>query len=132
MNLSAQNKQDHSKKTILARACDPVASLNFARTVPPLIGNAVYVPTTDDTDFSKQLESRKGSVVFFAPGACRFSAAKRPIPGGNYDTQGWSLDQYKALVKKLQGNEVQIVETFDERETIDLLNAALEKSSKTN
>lgn len=131
MNSSAQEKTaklDNSSKTILARACDPTASINFAKIVPPLIGNAVYVPSTDDADFIKQLESRKWSVVFFAPGACRLSAAKRQIPGGNYDTRGWTLEQYKALVRKLQGNEVQIVETLDERETVKLLKAALEKA----
>lgn len=131
MNLPAQNNSeiiDNSRKTILARACDPAASINFAKIIPPLIGNAIYVPTTDDADFIKQLESRKWSVVFFAPGACRLSAAKRQIPGGNYDTRRWTLDQYKALVRKLQGDEVQIVETLDERETVKLLNAALEEA----
>lgn len=62
MNLSAQENianLDNSNKTILARACDPTASIGFAKIVPPLIGNAVYVPSTDDADFIKQLESRK-------------------------------------------------------------------------
>ncbi len=135
MNLTAQNNSanlDNSNKSILARACDPAASVNFANIVPPLIGNAEYVPTTDDTDFIKQLESRKWSIVFFAPGACRLSAAKRQIPGGNYDTKGWTLEQYKELVRKLEGDEVQIVETLDERETVNLLEAALEKAGEVN
>lgn len=131
MNATAQNNKvslDNSNKSILARACDPTASLNFAKMVPPLIGNAEYIPTTDDADFIKKLESQKWSLVFFAPGACRLSAVKRQIPGGNYDTRGWTLDQYKALVRKLQGDDIQIVETLDERETIGLLKAALKKA----
>ena len=133
MKLTAQENTanlDHSDKSILARACDPVASVNFACIVPPLIGNAEYVPTTDDADFIKQLESRQWSVVFFAPGACRLSAVKRQIPGGNYDTQGWNLEQYKELVRGLQGDKVQIVETFDERETVNLLKVALETAGE--
>ena len=123
---------DKSKKSILARACDPLTSLRFAKMIPELIGNAEYVPTTDDTDFIKQLESQKWSVIFFAPGACRLSAVNRQIPGGNYDTKGWTLDQYKELVIELQGNDVQIVETLDERETVKLLNVALEKAREVN
>lgn len=126
------SKTDNSKKSILARACDPLTSQRFAKMIPELIGNANYVPTTDDTNFIKQLESRKWSIVFFAPGACRLSAVNRQIPGGNYDTKGWILDQYKELVYKLQGYDVQIVETLDERETVQLLNATLEKSREVN
>lgn len=96
------------------------------------MGNAEYVPTTDDTEFIKQLESRKWSIVFFAPGACRLSAVKRQIPGGNYDTKGWTLEQYKTLVRELQADDVQIVETLDERETIGLLNSALKTARATN
>ncbi len=130
MNITAQNNKvnlDNSDKSVLARACDPTASLNFANIVQPQIGNAEYVPTTDDVDFIKQLESRKWSVVFFAPGACRLSAIARQIPGSNYETKGWTLEQYKTLVRRLQGDEVQIVETLDERETVDLLREALAK-----
>ena len=129
MNEEITIKQDHSQKTILARACDPTASINFAKVVSSLIGNATYVPTTDDIDFVEKLKSRKWSIVFFAPGACRFSAARKQIPGGNINTQGWTLEQYKELVRQLQGDNVQIVETLDERETVDLLNEALEKIS---
>ena len=134
MNLIAQNNtiiMDNSRKSILARACDPRASLHFASIVPPLIGNAEYVASTDDTDFVKQLESRKWSVVFFAPGACRLDAAKRQIPGANHNTEGWTLEQYKDLVRKLQGDWVEIVETFDESETVQLLNKALIKAIET-
>lgn len=122
---------DHSKKSILARGCDPVMSLEFSKAVPPLIGNPEYVPTTSDAEFIEQLESRKWSVIFFAPGACRFSAAKQPIPGGNYQTEGWTLVEYRELIIKLQGDGVQIVETMDERETVDLLKKALANARET-
>ncbi|MEO1257626.1 MAG: hypothetical protein AAFZ15_02480 [Bacteroidota bacterium] len=85
-------------KSILARGSDPDLSLRFSRVVPPLIGNARYVTTTDDNDFIKKLKSRKWSVIYFAPGACRYSAAKRQIPGGNTNTQGWTLEEYKKLI----------------------------------
>jgi hypothetical protein len=122
---------DHSRKSILARGCDPVTSLEFSKIVSPLIGNAEYVPTTDDADFVEQLKSRKWSIVFFAPGACRFSAAKRSIPGGNSETAGWTLQQYRELVYKLQGNEVQIIETMNEGETVTLLKNALKTTRET-
>lgn len=132
MNLTTQINSDFSNKSVLARACDPATSINFANFVPPLIGNAEYIPSTDDIDFIKKLESRKWSVVLFAPGACRLSAVKQQIPGGNYDTKGWTLEHYKTLVRKLQGSKVQIVETLDEKETVNLLNAALEKAREIN
>lgn len=134
MNLSAQDTPtplDNSKKRILARGCDPIASASFAKMVPPLVGNAEYVPTTDDTDFINKLKSDKWSVVFFAPGACRFSAAKHQIPGGNYDTQGWSLDDYKKLIHEFQGDKIQIVESLQEQGTFELLREALAKSVET-
>lgn len=118
--------RDHSNKSILARGCDPHLSLQFAKMVPPLIGNAEYVPTTDDVEFIEKLKSRKWSMVYFAPGACRWSAAKKPIPGGNISTEGWSLDQYKELIYELQGDDVQIVETPYEQEVISLLQKSLE------
>ncbi len=140
MNINQKKEQmniiDNSLKRILARGCDPVTSIKFSKVVPSLLGNVDYVPTTDDADFIRKLESRKWSVVFFAPGACRFSAVAKPIPGGNYDTKGWTLEQYRELVHKLQGDQIQIVETLDESETVDLLKKALEKTkniiSKTN
>lgn len=130
MNLSAQETltlPDNSKKSILARGCDPVLSARFAKIVPPMIGNAEYVPTTDDSDFINKLKSRKWSVIYFAPGACRYNAAKRQIPGGNYDTQGWTLEEYKELIRKLQGDEIQIIESLQEQGALELLNGALVK-----
>lgn len=122
---------DNSKKSILARGCDPQASLEASKFIPPLIGNPEYVPTTNDADFIEKLKLRKWSVVFFAPGACRFSAAKRPIPGGNAQTQGWTLEQYRELVRKYQSDEIQIVETPEERKTVGLLKSALAKARVT-
>lgn len=123
---------DHSDKSILARGCDPVLSLRFSKVVPPLIGNASYVPTTDDTDFIDKLKSEKWSVIYFAPGACRFSDAKQQIPGGNYGTQGWTLDHYKTLIHELQGEDIQIVKSLYEQGAIELLNNALDKAHETN
>lgn len=123
---------DHSRKSILARGCDPIASLEASKTIPPLVGNPEYVPTTTDEEFVEKLQSRKWSVVLFAPGACRFSAAKLPIPGRNSRTQGWTLEQYRELVQKHQGDNIQIVETPEERETVILLKEALERARETN
>lgn len=96
-----------------------------------MLGNPEYVPTTDDVDFIEQLESRAWSVVFFAPGACRLSAGQLPIPGGSSETQGWTLEEYRELVGRYQGEEVQIVETVEERRTVDLLRRALEVARAT-
>jgi hypothetical protein len=121
---------DHSNKSILARGCDPVMSLKFSKIVPPLIGNAKYIPTTSDVDFIEKLKSQKWSVVYFAPGACRYSAAKQQIPGGSIDTKGWTLDEYKALIFELQGEDIQIVESLYEQGSIELLNSALKNSKE--
>ncbi len=135
MNETNQQKHintiDNSRKSILARGCDPDASLSASKFIPPLIGNPEYVPTASDTDFIEKLESRKWSVIFFAPGACRFSAAKQPIPGGISQTQGWTLEQYRELVWKHQGDMIQIVETQEEEKTIHLLKSALENAPET-
>ena len=123
---------DNAKKSILARGCDPAASREASRAIPPLIGNPEYVPTTNDEDFIEKLQSRVWSVVFFAPGACRFSWADQPIPGGNPRTRGWTLEQYRDLVRKHQGDQIDIVETLDERETVGLLAEALENARETH
>lgn len=123
---------DNSKKSILARGCDPSASLEASRAIPPLIGNPEYVPTTNDAEFIEKLTSRSWSVVFFAPGACRFSAATQPIPGGNSHTQGWTLDQYRDLVRTHQGDQIQIVETLQEAEAVNRLKEALKRAPETN
>lgn len=135
-NVTLASKQtapvDNSNKSILARGCDPVASLGASKAIPPLIGNPEYVPTSDDAEFIELLKSRKWSVVFFAPGACRFSVATQPIPGGNAGTQGWTLEQYRELVREYQGDQIQIVETLSEAETVSLLDKALNKAQVTH
>lgn len=122
---------DNTTKRILARGCDPSMSLHASKMIPPLVGNPEYVPTTNDADFIEKLKSEKWSVIFFAPGACRYSAAELPIPGGNIDTKGWTLEQYRELVYKHQGKSVEIVEAMDESQTVALLKVALEKAPET-
>lgn len=131
MKLEHIDSTDNSRKSILARGCDPQASLWAAKSLPPLLGNPEYVATTEDADFVDKLKSRKWSVIYFAPGACRFSAAKESIPGGNFQTQGWTLEQYRELVSKHQGDAIKIVETLDERQTVRLLKSTLRGARMT-
>jgi hypothetical protein len=83
------------------------------------------VSTTDDENFVAKLQERKWDIVMFAPGACRFSGAKEAIPGGNAKTKGWTLVEYRALVREHQGDAAPIVETGDEQQIVPLLRAAL-------
>ncbi len=122
------NSADNSRKSILARGCDPFLSSWASKAIPPLIGGPEYVPTTNDADFIEKLKSRDWSVIYFAPGACRFDAAKRSIPGSSSQTQGWTLEQYRELVREYQGDTIQIVETPKEKEAISLLKGALEEA----
>lgn len=115
----------HAAKRILARACDPVLAAQGARAIPALLGGPEYVAATDDDDFINRLRTERWSVVYFAPGACRFSAAGAAIPGGNATTAGWSLDDYRDLVLLTQGPGVPIVAANDESETVPALRAAL-------
>ncbi len=55
---------DNSRKSILARACDPFAALEASKAIPSLIGNPEYAPATDDVDFIEKLKSRNWSVIF--------------------------------------------------------------------
>lgn len=132
MDTKTKIQTDNSQKSVLARGCDPELSQRFAKIVPPLIGGANYIPTTDDVDFIEKLKSKKWSVIYFAPGACRFSAAKRQIPGGSIDTQGWTLEQYYQLIYELQGKEVEIVQSPYEEKSLVLLNKALVKARISN
>jgi len=125
---SAAKPGEHSAKSILARGCDPQMALRASKMLPPHLGNPQLVSATNDDDFIEKLGSKKWSVVFFAPGACRYNAAKQPIPGATARTRGWSLAQYSELVRQLQGEDVQIVETTDERKIIPLLRRALAQS----
>ena len=120
--------RDFSSKSILARGCDPQMALRASKILPPLLGNPTLVSCTDDDDFLRKLTERRWSVVFFAPGACRYDNAGVAIPGARPHTLGWSLTQYRDWVREHQGDDVQIVETPDERETIPRLRQALEQS----
>ena len=117
---------DASTKNILARGCDPRMAARAKKMLPPMLGDAAIVSVTDDDDFLEKLTSgEQWDVVFFAPGACRFNAAKQPIPGGRVATRGWTLENYRALVRQNLGDDVPIIETTEEREIVPLLRAAL-------
>ena len=119
---------DFSAKAILARGCDPQMALRAAKIMPPLLGDVDFVSCTNDDEFVEKLQERAWSVVFFAPGACRYNAAKMPIPGARKHTMGWGLEEYRALVREYQGDQICIVETTDEREIIPRLKQALIQS----
>jgi hypothetical protein len=112
-------------KAVLARGCDRAMAQRASDFIPPAIGSPLFVATVTDDDFIAKLESRSWDVVFFAPGACRYSEAGQPIPGGNAHTAGWSLAEYRTLVRKTQGNDVAIVETTREVEIVPKLRMAL-------
>jgi hypothetical protein len=116
---------DFSAMTILARGCDPQMALRASKVMPALLGDVEFVSCTDDDDFVAKLRQRRWSVVFFAPGACRYNAARMPIPGGRAHTRGWGLAEYRTLVRQYQGDELPIVETTDEREIVPRLRQAL-------
>lgn len=112
-------------KTVLIRGCDPVMAQRAGSFLPPLIGNAKMVACTNDNDFLAKLQQGHYDVVMFAPGACRWDAARRPIPGRNATTKSWDLRQYREFVRYHQGKHVPIVETTDERQIVPLLRQAL-------
>jgi hypothetical protein len=119
---------DFSAKSILARGCDPQMALRASKVMPSLLGGVELISCTDDEDFIAKLRERTWSVVFFAPGACRYNEANRPIPGAISATSGWGLAEYRVLVRRHQGEDIQIVETTEEREIISLLTTALLQS----
>merc|ERR1712098_583461 len=112
-------------KTVLIRGCDPVMAQRAGSFLPPLIGNATMVACTNDNDFLAKLQEKRYDVVMFAPGACRWDAANRPIPGRNVATKAWNLSRYREFVRSHQGKHVPIVETTDERQIVPLLRKAL-------
>ena len=116
---------DASDKVILTRGCDPIMAERAGKMLPPLLGNVQMIAATDDVHFFELLASRKFDVVAFAPGACRFSAAKQTIPGGSLATKTWTLVEYKAKVREHQGEDVPVVETTAEAEMVPLLRDAL-------
>lgn len=99
--------------------------------LPPLLGGATVIAFSDDNLFLQCLEDMrdgkrpKPDVVFFAPGACRWSAARRPIPGGNSVSHGWRIEEYHAFVRTMLGADTIIVGTEHESEMVPLLRAAL-------
>lgn len=119
---------DNSGKSILARGCDPEMGKRSAKVLPSLLGNPEMVSVYNDKDFIEQLKSKKWTVVFFAPGACRYNEAHLPIPGNIEFTKGWGLEEYRALVYQYQDKGVKIVETMDEQLIIPFLKNALENS----
>ena len=120
----ATDGDDASSKTILVRGCDPVMAERAGQMLPPLLGNVNIEAATEDDRFFELLNSKKYDAVFFAPGACRWSAARKPIPGGNAETAGWSLDDYRAKVSQLQPS-AKVVETCEEKDIVPLLRQAL-------
>ena len=117
---------DASGKTILMRGCDPVMAERAGAMLPPLLGNVQIVAVTTDAEFFDLLASeQRFDVVGFAPGACRYSAARQTIPVGDATTKSWTLEEYKAKVREHQGAEVPIVETLAEAEIVPLLRGAL-------
>ena len=119
---------DFSAKTILARGCDPQMAQRASKVMPQLLGGVEFVSCINDDDFIEKLRERSWSVVFFAPGACRYNAARMPIPGGRAHTKGWGLVEYRALVRQYQGDQIPIVETTDEQEIVPRLKQALLQS----
>ncbi|KAL7548097.1 hypothetical protein ACHAWF_011387 [Thalassiosira exigua] len=122
---SSSSSSDASSKSVLCRGCDPAMARRATATLPPLLGNVRMVAATDDDAFLERLVTEKFDVVFFAPGACRFDAARRSIPGGNERTEGWDLERYRRAVREMQGEGVPIVETTEERRIVPLLREAL-------
>jgi len=121
---------DNSNKSILSRGCDPEMGRRAMKLLPPLLGHPEMVSVTNDDDFITELQRQKWSVIFFAPGACRYDATKLPIPGSRSITKGWGLAEYRDLVRKHQGEGVNIVETTDERQIVPLLRKALENNTE--
>ena len=119
---------DFSAQSILARGCDPQMARRASKVMPALLGGVEFVSCTNDDDFVEQLRESTWSVVFFAPGACRYNAAHMPIPGDRAHTRGWGLAEYRALVRQTQGEHISIVETTDEREIVPRLRQALLQS----
>ena len=117
--------RDASAKSLLVRGCDPRMAARASQMLPPLLGNPVFDTATNDDEFIAKLKARKYSVVMFAPGACRYNAASMAIPGSNAATQGWTLAEYRALVREHQGGDVPIVETTEERMIVPKLREAL-------
>ncbi len=121
---------DNSNKSILIRGCDPEMGRRAIELLTPVLGNPEMVSVTNDDDFITELQKKKWSVIHFAPGACRCDSKKLPIPGDRKQTKDWGLTEYRALVKKHQGQDIKIVETAYERQIVPLLRKALVSNNK--
>jgi len=119
--IDTKQISDNSNKSILIRGCDPEMGRRAIELLTPVLGNPEIVAVTNDDEFIIELKKKKWSVMFFAPGACRFNSTNSPIPGSRPHTEGWGLTEYKALVKRYQGKYIKIVETTYESEIIPLL-----------
>ncbi len=125
VNGSTNAVGDASQKALLVRGCDPQMAARASKMLPPLLGNPIFDTATNDNEFIMKLKARRYNVIMFAPGACRYNAASRVIPGGNAMTRGWTLVNYRALVRRYQTANVTIVETTEEREIVPKLRVAL-------
>ncbi len=121
---------DNSNKSILIRGCDPEMGRRAIKLLPPVLGNPEMVSITNDDDFITELQRKKWSVIFFAPGACRYDESRLPIPGSCSETKGWGLTEYRKLVREYQGEDVNIVETTDERQIVPLIRENLSMIDK--
>ena len=100
-SASSGSGGDASRKKIVVRGCDPVMASHARSMLPPLLGNVQLADATDDDAFFALLAKERFDVVLFAPGACRWDRARKPIPGGNSESHGWTLEQYHARVREL-------------------------------
>ena len=122
---------DARGKVIMTRGCDPVMAAHSVSFLPPMLGGATILPYTEDDKLFADLDAMRAGrmaradVVFFAPGACRWSAAKLPIPGGNKVSHGWGLEKYHARVREALGPDVPIVGSEREADIVPLLREAL-------
>ena len=66
---------DNSNKSILIRGCDPEMGRRAIKLLPPVLGNPEMVSITNDDDFITELQTKKWSVIFFAPGILEESAS---------------------------------------------------------
>ena len=97
---------DNSGKSILVRGCDPVMA--YKKQEKWYLHNLVILNlllVRMMTIFLRKYQVKSGTLLYFAPGACRYNLQKQPIPGGRAATKGWGLDQYKQLVRERQGEE---------------------------
>ena len=117
---------DASHKRLLVRGCDPVMAERANGFLPSLLGDVQLTSATDDDTFLSLLRGGTAfHVVCFAPGAMRWDAQQKPIPGGNVETRGWSLEEYRAEVRRTQGENITIVGSPEERDMVPMLRKAL-------